>query len=560
MYYYDILNKVIAVIRFMKNFQDLLLLFISRYKNSSATFYNQSIASSFTSIDFNTFVEKICGAILLFKNLNLKQGSKICIMADTSTNWLAVDIAAMSIGLVSVPLFKNASIEHIKMQISEMEPSCIFVQDYAGKNIVSNFIDKGKIFYISELKNAMPESLIPFIKSLSVSSDMQATTIYTSGTTGNPSGVMLSHFNLISQILSADKHFSLSRDDVAISFLPTAHVFQRMICYLYLYKEVSIYFIHDYSSIAERIKEIKPTLLTTVPRIFDKIFFKTLEQIKQKKWIQGFIARLAFNYAVNHDPSKSHSILFYFYKTLVYSKVIDAFGGRVRMIISGGAKLDDTVYKFFYNISLPIYQGYGMTETSPVIASNYPEFSKCLTVGKAFDGITTKILEDGELCVKGPNVMLGYYKRPEKNLEAFTQDGFLRTGDIAKIDSEGYITIINRKRDIFKTSTGKFVDPNKLEFLLNQSNEIECSCVIADGKPFASAILFVKNKNEDLIKKHINKINDGLEHHEQIKAFYATNYKPSVQSGELTPSLKIRRFFIYEEFKEDIDKMYKDGI
>ncbi len=540
----------------MNTIQDIFLLLITRYKNSKTNFYNQSIGSSFTEVSFNSFVEKACGAASLFKSLNLKKGANICIMADTSTNWLAIDIAAMSLGLVSVPLFKNTSAESLKMQIAETEPACIFVQDYACKAGVLQFIDASKIFYISEIKSAMPESMASYIKSASVQGDSLASIIYTSGTTGGASGVMLSHQNLISQILSSAKRFELSNCDVAISFLPTAHVFQRMICLLYLYKEVNIYFINDYSTIAERIKEIRPSVFTTVPRIFDKIYFKTAQQVKNAKGINGIIARAAFNYATKHDFTKKHTPLFFAYKALVYSKIMDSFGGKIRMIISGGAKLEPEIYKFFYNINMPIYQGYGLTETSPVIASNCPSASRCLTVGKSFDGVITKLSPESELLVKGPNVMLGYYKKPDKTKESFTEDGFFKTGDIASIDSEGYITIISRKKDIFKTSTGKFVDPNKLEFLLNQNTNIECSCIVADSKPFVSAIIFAKNKDDGLINSHITKINTQLEHHEQIQKVFITDYKPSVQSGELTPSLKIRRFFIYEEFKNDIADMY----
>jgi long-chain acyl-CoA synthetase len=540
----------------MNTIQDIFLLLITRYKNSKTTFYNQSIGSSFTAVSFNSFVEKACGAVSLFKSLNLKKGANICIMADTSTNWLAIDIAAMSLGLVSVPLFKNASAESLKMQITETEPACIFVQDYACKAGVLQFIDASKIFYISEIKSAMPESMASYIKSASVQGDSLASIIYTSGTTGGASGVMLSHQNLISQILSSAKRFELSNYDIAISFLPTAHVFQRMICLLYLYKEVNIYFINDYSTIAERIKEIKPSVFTTVPRIFDKIYFKTAEQVSNAKGIKGLIAKTAFNYALKHDFTKKHTPLFFVYKTLVYSKIMDSFGGKIRMIISGGAKLEPEIYKFFYNINMPIYQGYGLTETSPVIASNCPSASKCLTVGKSFDGVITKLSPEGELLVKGPNVMLGYYKKPDKTKESFTEDGFFKTGDIASIDEQGYITIVSRKKDIFKTSTGKFVDPNKLEFLLNQNANIECSCIVADGKPFASAIIFAKNKDDNLINNHLAKINSQLEHHEQIQKVFITDYKPSVQSGELTPSLKIRRFFIYEEFKKEIANIY----
>ena len=540
----------------MNTIQDIFLLLITRYKNSKTNFYNQSIGSSFTAVSFNGFIEKACGAVSLFKSLNLKKGANVCIMADTSTNWLAIDIAAMSLGLVSVPLFKNASAESLKMQIAETEPACIFVQDYVCKSSILQFIDASKIFYISEVKSAMPESMASYIKSTSVQGDNLASIIYTSGTTGGASGVMISHQNLISQILSSAKRFELSNCDVAISFLPTAHVFQRMICLLYLYKEVNIYFINDYSTIADRIKEIKPSVFTTVPRIFDKIYFKTAEQVNNAKGLKGLVARAAFNYALKHNVDKKHHPLFFAYKALVYSKIMDSFGGRIRMIISGGAKLEPEIYKFFYNINMPIYQGYGLTETSPVIASNCPGQSRCLTVGKTFDGVFVKLGTDGELLVKGPNVMLGYYKKPQKTQEAFTEDGFFKTGDIASIDSDGYISITSRKKDVFKTSTGKFVDPNKLEFLLNQNSNIECSCIVADGKAFVSAIIFAKNKDENLIGIHLAKINSQLEHHEQIKKVFITDYKPSVQSGELTPSLKIRRFFIYEEFEKEIADMY----
>jgi long-chain acyl-CoA synthetase len=545
----------------MKTIKDLYINFaINTYGKNNSLMFNQSPYDSFVKITFDSFFDITSGFIKLLLEQNLKNSDKICIIANTSAHWIACDFAVMSLGLVSVPIFTNTSLENIIYQVQQTSPSIFFVQDYSLKEkLLSINIKEDKIFYINTTKPTKPSVVIEKFNKTIIHQNDLATIVYTSGTSGKPNGVMISHFNLISQILNSSRVFKLTPQDVAISFLPTAHIFQRMICFLYIYEKVSIYFINDYTTLIENLKTIKPTLLTTVPRVLEKAYIKIANSFDSKTGLTKIIAKMAKKYANNTNPLKKRSffrgILSKLYTKIVFSKILAVFGGNIRMIISGGAKLNDDVYRFFVNIGLPVYQGYGMTETSPVIASNNPSQNKCYTVGKFFDNIEYKILEDGELCVKGDNLMLGYYDNPQETAKSFDGEYF-KTGDIVEVDKDGFLTVKSRKKELFKTSNGKYVDPNKIEFLLSKSQIIEYSCIIADGKNFVSAIIFSKTDNLEAIKLVVQEANKNLDHHEKIVKYHISRDDLSPQTGELTPSLKLRRFIIYDKYKSQIESFY----
>jgi|GEM_PF-2561446 len=546
----------------MQTFKDLYTYLIdAKYGQNECQLYNQHSADSFGAISYDNFLEEVAGYIKLLHSFNLQHGDRICIMGQTSTRWLAADFAIMCLGLVCVPLFLNSSGANLKFEIEQSAPSLFIAENYFCKQSAScHGIDPEKIIYFNDVRPVKPSTITDILNKTAVHSTMLASIVYTSGTTGLPNGVMLSHYNLISQVLNSAKVFSVGPEDVAISFLPTAHIFQRMICYLYIYRLVNVYFVNDYATLVENFKTIRPTLLTTVPRVLEKAYSKILLSLNSKTGLAKIIASLAKKHAQRHDPNKK-SFINKLYNKPVFYKILAIFGGRIRMVISGGAKLNDEVYRFFVNVGLPLYQGYGMTETSPVIASNNPSEYKCYSVGKFFDEISYKILEDGELCVKGPNLMLGYYKQNDGDEKHFV-DGYFRTGDIVKIDEAGFVYVISRKKELFKTSNGKYVNPNKIEFLLLQNQVIENCCVIADGKKFVSAVIFTKNGNKDSNKAEIEKIimqiNQKLDPHEQIVKFFISNDFISPEAGELTPSLKLRRFVIYEKYKKQIDNFYEE--
>ena len=545
----------------IKTFKDLFLYFIKNIYNTKNTeLYNQVSLDSFAAVSFDSFLESSSGYIKLFTSLNLQKSDRVCIISNTSTSWLALDFAIMSCGLISVPFFVNASDTNFKYQIENSDCKIFFVQNYTSKERLTKLnIKESSIFYFNDVKSTSPLNIENHLEKTEINYNDIATIVYTSGTMGTPNGVTISHFNLISQVLNADKCFPLTSKDIAISFLPTAHIFQRMICYLYLYKQVRVYFISDYNTLIDNFKNIKPTLLTTVPRVLEKAYTKINISLENKTGFSKKIAHFAKLYAMNQDH-KNKSILnkikYYIFKKLVFSKILALFGGNIRMIISGGAKLNNEVYKFFLNIGLPLYQGYGMTEMSPVISSNNPSENKVFTVGKFFDNITYKILNDGELCVKGNNLMLGYYKNTDETVKHIDSDGFFHTGDIVEIDSDGFLTVKSRKKELFKTSNGKYIDPNKIEFLFSKFLQIEYSCVIADDKNFVSIIIFTKVQDRCIIENIINDVNKSLEHHEKIMKFHISNDIISPETGEITPSLKLRRFIIYDKYKKVIESFY----
>jgi long-chain acyl-CoA synthetase len=385
------------------------------------------------------------------------------------------------------------------------------------------------------------------------------TIIYTSGSTGSPKGVMLTHANLVSQLEAIKKLFFLdSEKDKALSFLPLAHVFERMVMYYYLSQGIDVYFNNHIDRIKEHLLYAKPTLMTTVPRLLEKIYKKSMVALEEETFIKRYLGTCALKAATGF-PSL---LLRKFFDVLVYKKIRKKFGGNLRMIISGGAALPNDIERFFNNIGMPVYQGYGLTETSPVISVNYPGHNKPGTCGKVLPNVEVKTEKNKELLVKGPNVMQGYYKARKATKEIFKGE-WLRTGDLAEIDSEGYVTLIGRKKESFKTSTGKYVVPTPIEHLVQKSKYVDQCLVIAEGKPFVSCLVFISEEHKDtenlelLIKQHIKKINNHLDQWEKIYQFIIIKKALSIEEGEITPSMKIRRHAVEEKYKNEIQDLYK---
>ena len=384
-----------------------------------------------------------------------------------------------------------------------------------------------------------------------VEQSLPATIIYTSGTSGNPKGVVLTHSNFAHQVYDIQNSYpEITSTDVAISILPMAHVYQRTIMYFYLLRGVTIHIVNDVANTIKYIEQIQPSLITIVPRVLEKVYARVKSQIEAKpKVLRNLLLKI---FERSSKSIINNKLLHFFIDVILFKKVRAVFGHNIKYIVCGGAKLNSHEETFFFNAKVCVLQGYGMTESSPVIASNTKQYHKLYTVGKALPSVEVKIAGDGEICIRGASVFNGYYgKEPRNPLQ------FFETGDRGMIDSDGFLSVIGRIKEQFKTANGKFINPVKIESYLNEIEGVENACVIAEGKPFVTAIIFSKRSDIDAMQKQIHAINTHLEHHEQVQYFYVSPIPPTVENNIITPSMKIRRNYIAEKFSTEIEEMYK---
>lgn len=554
------------------------------------SFLNYLQDEDWKSISSKDFVHIVRSLASSFEKAGVKQGVSVAIISDSSPFWLIVDYALQCLGAVSVPIFANISSANLKFELEDAEIKYVYIasqekfdelEPYLGDMalvLIRNIQASGKnvkqflTFLGSDISYTKPE----------ISPDDLATIIYTSGSTGIPKGVELSHKNLITQILDTREYFDIDKDFKALSFLPLAHIFERMVMSFYLSEGISVFFADDVKNVAKLLKELKPNIMTVVPRLLDKIYTKMHENASEAKGIKWLIAKAAFYRANAKDPnSQENSILDKLFDKLVYSKLQDALGGNLKYLITGGAPLSKPVYRFFHNIGIPLYQGYGLTETSPVISVNTSQNNKVGTCGKTFSHVDIKLADDSELLVRGDSVMRGYHKQPLKTKEVIDEDGWLHTGDLAEIDSQGYVSIISRKKELFKTSTGKYVSAVSMEQMITANKWIDYAVVIADNRPYVSALIFMdevlmesfaKKKNisslsyEELVNHRriqaivmniIKAVNLKLNHWEKIQKFHIASEEVSIESGVLTPSMKVSRDKVEEIYKFEIDNFYR---
>ena len=551
--------------------------------------------------------------------LNQEEKNKVAIFAYQSPIWLIADFGSIIAGAISIPIFNNISSENFNYQINDCKPSYLFIdniellnnqefnfdnfkkiilyQSWNNDNIESDFIAKydnkkphfDKIIFFKDLliqgkKSIEQKKYIwqSLINQLSI--EDLATIIYTSGTTGNPKGVMISHKNLLTQIADTTTFFKLTEQDKALSFLPLAHIFERMVMTFYLTQNIKIYFAEDIKNIPEILKEIKPTLMTTVPRMLEKVYNKIKASHEGKNLFAKILIKTSLKIANKSFYNKSFLNLFLLkiFDILVYRKFRNALGSNMRMIICGGAPLNERIENFYWQIGIKIFCGYGLTESSPVISANCPAFYKLGTVGKKYDSVTIKINQDKELLACGNGITNGYYNNPEATNKLFAETNWLKTGDLAEIDSQGFVKIIGRKKDIFKSSNGKFIHPTLLEQkLLEKINFISDVLIIADNRSFVSALLFVDDiaignlqkqisPNSsiadfinsqlllEIINNKIKQINQELDHWENIRKFIVINSQLSIEKGEITPSMKIKRKIIEQKYQQEIDNLYQE--
>ena len=537
--------------------------------------------------------------------LGIKPGDKIgLITTNNRTEWAVMDLGISQIGVVTVPVYPSISEEDYIYIFNNSEIKYCFVSDAELYNKLNNIKSKIPslvgIFSFDEIDGAPNwnevldlgenESTQIEVDDLAkaINTDDVVTIIYTSGTTGKPKGVQLTHRNIVSNVLASTPRIprdkSLDYKEVkALSFLPICHVFERMLFYLYFNNGISIYFAESIEKIGENVKEVKPHYMTVVPRlvekVFDSIYKKGTEAGGIKSKIFLWSLGIAENYQLGVPKSFSHRIA----DRLVFKKWREGLGGNIITLVSGSAALSKRLNTMFHAGGIPILEGYGLTETSPVISVNSFEKIKIGSVGVPLDNVTVRIESDGEIVVKGPSVFEKYYMDEEKTKEAFTEDGYFRTGDIGHLDDENFLFITDRKKEMFKTSGGKFVAPQVIENLAKASKFIEQIMVVGDGEKMPCALVqpdfaFVKNwanlhnvqvsdSPKDIaenptvksrIEKEIEKINESLGKWERIKKIELTPKVWTIDEGLLTPTLKLKRKAIKEEFQDLYDRMYKE--
>jgi long-chain acyl-CoA synthetase len=416
--------------------------------------------------------------------------------------------------------------------------------------------------------------------------DAIATIVYTSGSTGFPKGAMLSRANFEAQIRAVAERFPLSPEaDVVVSVLPLAHVFERMALYYYLSVGCPVTFVNDAKRLGEVLREVRPTVLTAVPRLLERVQAKMIATAEGRQGLGGALARRALRAAVTRDPEAARSFepKHRVFDALVYARLRKALGGRLRFLISGGAPLPVPVGRFFLNLGVPLYEGYGMTECSPVIAANYPGHSRLGTVGKPFPGVEVALTGEGEIVVRGANVMKGYLGREQETREILDADGWLHTADLGEFDQDGFLKIRGRKKEMFKTSTGEFVSPIPLEAALCAHPLIDAAVVIAEGRKFASCLVVPdfeqfeafrrEHRLEDLspdellrherfvgeIASAVEAAGRGRNPWEHLRKFRILSAPLSIERGEITPTLKVRRHAVEARYAKLIGEMYEEG-
>ncbi|OUR93340.1 long-chain fatty acid--CoA ligase [Flavobacteriales bacterium 34_180_T64] len=535
--------------------------------------------------------------------LGVQPNDKIAVISSTNrTEWNIVDIGILQTGAQNVPIYPTIAKEDYEYILNHSDASYCFVSDNEVLEKLNAIKGNTKLKNIYTFDDISNESSWKEVKKLGSNDSNQsevesrknavkpndlATLIYTSGTTGKPKGVMLSHSNLVSNVLDSEKRVPLNYgNSKALSFLPVCHVFERMILYLYQYCGVEIYFAESIEKMGDNLKEIKPNVMTAVPRLYEKVYDKIVAKGSDLSGIKKMLFFWAIDLGLRYEPYGQngwwYELQLKLARKLIFSKWQEGLGGNLELMVSGSAALQARLTRVFAAAGMPIMEGYGLTETSPVISVNCQRDGgfRIGTVGRVIDNVEVKIAEDGEILVKGPNVMLGYFKDADKTAEVMTGDYF-HTGDIGELCAEGFLKITDRKKEMFKTSGGKYVAPALIENQFKQSRFIEQIMVIGEGEKMPAALIqlnfeFVEewakrhdmnfnSKSEiisnskliDRIQEEIDFANSKFGKWEQIKMFKITPDIWTISEGHLTPTMKMKRKVIKEKYTVLIESIYR---
>jgi long-chain acyl-CoA synthetase len=525
---------------------------------------------------------------------------KVAILSKNRPEWVMVDLAVQQVGAILTPLYPTINVNELEFVLKDSQAKVVFVNDEELFLKVTSLKDQlphlQKIYtfehvvnasYWKELTEASTPELIAQVKPIAdrIGYEDLATIIYTSGTTGTPKGVMLSHRNILANVTASLPCFPPGENMKSLSFLPLNHILERMVTYLYLFKGISIYYAESMDTIGDNLKEVQPHIFTTVPRllekVYDKIMAKGNELTGVKRKLFFWAHSLAEKFEINASQSASYQFQLALANKLIFNKWREALGGNVKCIVSGGAACQVRLIRIFTAAKIVIMEGYGLTETSPVVCVNrFEETGREFgSVGPMIEGVEVKIAEDGEILCKGPNIMMGYYKRPDLTAEVIKDDWF-STGDIGTFTEKGFLKITDRKKEMFKTSGGKYVAPLPIESRLKESIYIEQGMVIGADRKFVSALLVpsfpnlldwcrhngIKETDHQVLISHpkviefykelVESFNKFFNPVEQVKKFELLANEWSIDTGELTPKLSLKRKVVMEKYREAIERIY----
>jgi long-chain acyl-CoA synthetase len=548
--------------------------------------------------------------------LGLRRGDRAAIISESSPEWVLSDVGCLFAGAVDVPIYPTLSPSQACYIMNDSGAGVLFVQHAAAyerirravgecqslKHVVvmtgeaTEAASDGRVMTLAELeeRGAGLEAERPrLIEELAraVEAEDLATIIYTSGTTGEPKGVMLTHSNVVSNLIDTSDRLAFTPEDIILSVLPLSHIFERGAMYMYLHHGARVFFAEAIEKIGDNMREVRPTVVIAVPRLFEKIYARIQEKAAEggrmksallawaveigKRWAHLKVARRAIPtlLALKHRVATR----------LVFSKWQEATGGRIRIFVSGGAALPEELAYIFIGAGLPIVQGYGLTETSPVITVNPPEDNRPGYAGRPIRNVEVRTAPDGEIETRGPNVMRGYYNKPEATREVFTDDGWFKTGDIGALDADGYLKITDRKKELFKTSGGKYIAPAPIEQLIKQSRFVNQVVLVGNGRKFPAALIVpdwemlrsysqlkglgIETPAElcrhprilDLMQRQVDSVTQDLSRFERVKRVALLEKELTVEGGELTPTLKVKRRVVDEKYRDVIDRLYAEA-
>ncbi len=588
------------------------MFFGSRERYGSRPIFKVKRNGRYTDISWEVAAQKVRNFALGLLEFGISQGDRVALLSENRPEWAFSDLAILAIGAVNVPIYATNTPKQVEYIVNdsasrvlvvssrkqlekaiEVKPNCltlekVVVLDEVGETdypFVCSFADVCETGARSDKAQAFAKRLE------SVKPTDLASIIYTSGTTGDPKGVMLIHDNFLSNCRSVKQILPVGPEDICLSFLPLSHSFERMAgYYVPIFVGATIAYAESIDTVRDNLKEIRPTFMASVPRIYEKFHAAVIENVKSGSPLKQKIFNWSFEvgrqmsaYKVTKKaPPPLLKLKYNIADALVFKKIKENVGGRLKYFVSGGAPLAQEINEFFHALGITILEGYGLTETSPVLTTNTPEFFKFGTVGKPVPDVTIKIAPDGEILAKGPNIMVGYYNKPADTAEALDADGFFHTGDIGVLDEDGFLKITDRKKDIIVTAGGKNVAPQNIENMLKSDPMISNAMVHGDKRKFLSALIvpdferlkkFAEEagirygsisklvKHEKVVKligESVEAVNKQLPKYETIKKFAVLDKEFTLEGGELTPTLKVKRKVVTAQYKDLLDSFYKE--
>jgi long-chain acyl-CoA synthetase len=541
-------------------------------------------------------------------SLGVRHGDRVAILSESRAEWTLIDAGCMFAGAVDVPIYPTLTPPQVGYILNDSGARMLAVSNpqkleqirdvlrdqSAAEQVILFEESAADALTLMELEQrgqealAKDPTLVDRIAHQTKSNDL-ATIIYTSGTTGEPKGVMLTQSNLVSNLIDSAGYLTFTEADCVLSVLPLSHIFERTAMYMYLYNGMAVYYAESLDHIGPNLREVRPTIFVGVPRIFEKILARVKEKSAEKGKVNVALLTWAIEvakefakFSVNHqEPPSALALKHKLADRLIFSKLREAMGGRIRLIISGGAALPEELGYIYLGAGLPIVQGYGLTETSPVITAGRLEDNRIGTVGKPISNVEVRIAPDGEIETRGPNVMRGYYNKPAETAAVFTEDGWFKTGDIGALDEDGFLRITDRKKELFKTSGGKYIAPQVIEGLIKASSFVNQVVLVGNGRKFPAALIVpdwervesyvelkglnVHNHAElckhpkiiDLFERQIASLTPDLAQYERVKKIALLENELTIEGGELTPTMKVKRRVIDEKYREIIDEIYE---